>query len=254
MTLDDPYQGRIPILASHSTNILNFRKQLVKMHGYYNVLRDTDNTIMDQGVKNSFEQRYNNINNTVVADSDALYDSENADELKTKYNELLSFNEELRAVTDRYAFFRLLNDVRTREVELNDKKEIVNRPYGPGGGSIGYDSFGSSEYVTADIEAGHDGTRDSQFSFEIDEFGPGELNREPLFEAPNGEVFCFGQVIAKNTYDQRRDSTTIPAIGTRRMGFHFTCGTSRWMQWKVITRTMRFTQKLYPFNFSGLNR
>ena len=148
--------GSIPISPEHSRKVMNFRRDLVSMHSYYNIIRDIAN--MDWGVKNSYKTRYEKVLNTIhppkYSKTYSLFNEENAEKFKAAHDDMLKLNAELKAMGDRNAFYTIL--MLEQEKERNPSSSVLNRPYGPSGGSIGYLSFMSSKAVQSDINAGRD--------------------------------------------------------------------------------------------------
>jgi len=230
--------GLIPIPSAHSTKVMNFKRDMVTMHAYYNVLNDSNYMTMDQEVKNSYGRRYDNIKNTVAAQIDTLFDVSNAAQLQQLHDDMLKLNKELKTIGDRYVFYQLLMAAQDQEKKSNESSNVLYRPYGYGGGSIGYLSFMSSPAVNADIQAGNGQ------SGEINTYTGSEWT--PNFNAGSGYIFCYIKVTANNVNDKDRRAN-VPCIGTQRPSFFFKCGTNRWLEWKIELRSMKFTQDRYPF-------
>lgn len=230
--------GLIPIPSEHSTKVMNFKRDMVTMHAYYNVLNDTSYVTMDQEVKNALGRRYDNINNTVAAQSDTLFDQSNAAQLQKLHDDMLQLNKELKIFGDRYVFYRLLMAAQDQEKTSNNSTNVLNKPYGSNGGSIGYTSFQSSPAVNADIQAGKEDKK------EINQYSGSEWT--PEFDAGSGHVFCYIKVTANNVNDSERRAN-YPCIGNRKANFYFKCGANRWLEWKIEVKSMVFTQDRYPF-------
>ena len=240
---EDEDDGLIPMSPEHAKKVMNFRRDMITMHSYYNVVRDTDN--MDQAVKNRFTRRYENILNTINppnrSQTYSLFNEEYAAKMKSTHDEMLKLNSDLKDMGDRYAFYQLLMFAQDQEVKCNNENSLLNRPYGPSGGSIGYQTFMSSKAVQSDINAGSD------FQDEKNTFAGSEW--EPKFNAGADRIFCYIKVTANNKHDRERKAIP-PNIGHRTADFFFKCGASRWLEWKIELRSMRFNSTLYPF--SGL--
>ena len=235
----DGDNGLIPIPSEHSTKVMNFKRDMVTMHAYYNVINDSNYMAMDQEVKNAYGRRYDKIKNTVAAQSDTVFDVSNAAQLEQLHNDMLQLNKELKTIADRYVFYQLLMAAQDQEKKSNaDTTSVLNRPYGPGGGSIGYTSFMSSKAVNADIQSG------KSDESEINQFSGSEWT--PTFDAGNGYLFCYIKVTANNVKDNERKANC-PCIATQKPSFFFKCGGSRWLEWKIELKSMRFTQDRYPF-------
>ena len=235
----DGDNGLIPIPSEHSTKVMNFKRDMVTMHAYYNVINDSNYMTMDQEVKNAYGRRYNNIKNIVAAQSDTLFEVSNAAQLEQLHNDMLQLNKELKVIGDRYVFYQLLMAAQDQEKKSNaDTTSVLNRPYGPGGGSIGYTSFMSSKAVTKDIVEG------KETSDQINQFSGSEWT--PNFDAGNGYLFCYIKVTANNVNDKERKANC-PCIATQKPSFFFKCGSSRWLEWKIELKSMKFTQDRYPF-------
>lgn len=230
--------GLIPIPSEHSTKVMNFKRDMVTMHAYYNVLNDSNYMTMDQEVKNSYGRRYDNIKNTVTAQSDTLFEVSNAAQLAKLHSDMLQLNKELKVIGDRYVFYQLLMAAQDQEKKSNTSANVLNRPYGENGGSIGYLSFMASPTVNADIQAGKEDSR------EINQFSGSEWT--PNFDAGSGYIFCYIKVTANNKKDEERKAN-YPCIGTQKPSFFFKCGTNRWLEWKIELKSMVFTQDRYPF-------
>ena len=234
-------EGLIPLSSEHSKKVMNFRRDMVSMHSYYNVIRDTDN--MDYSVKQRYKSRYENLLITInppdKSETYSLFNEEYAAKMKSTHDDMLKLNAELKAMGDRNAFYKIL--MIEQDKERNPSSSVLDRPYGPSGGSIGYLSFMSSKAVQSDINAGSD------FQDEKNTFTGSEW--EPKFNAGSGYIFCYIKVIANNIHDKERKALP-PNIGHQTADFFFKCGSSRWLEWKINLHSMRFNSTLYPF--SGL--
>ncbi|MBQ7732423.1 MAG: hypothetical protein IJT58_00190, partial [Synergistaceae bacterium] len=230
--------GLIPIPSEHSTKVMNFKRDMVTMHAYYNVLNDTNYITMDQEVKNALGRRYDNIKNTVAAQNDTIFEERNAAQLQKLHADMLQLNKDLKIVGDRYVFYRLLMAAQDQEKKSNDSTNVLSKPYGSNGGSIGYTSFMASPAVNADISAGKEDKK------EINQFTGSEWT--PEFDAGSGHVFCYINVTANNVNDRERRAN-YPCIGNQKANFYFRCGASRWLEWKIEVKSMVFTQDRYPF-------
>ena len=237
-------EGLVPINPAHSTKIMNFNKDLLTMKSYYNVIADLDASTMDSEVKNGYRRRHDNINNTVTTQSNVLFLESNAQTLQNLHNDVLKLNKDLKVIGDRYVFYRMLISAQDDDIKASSTTNINYKPYGYNGGQVGIRHFFVSPAVTSDIDSGNN------FHYKIKQFAG--KHRYPSFTTTDDEVFCHVQVIAENTHDERRDATTVPAIGTHRMSFHFTCGVARDLEWEVNARSMKFTRDRYPF--SGLKQ
>ncbi|MBQ7732424.1 MAG: hypothetical protein IJT58_00195 [Synergistaceae bacterium] len=234
-------RGLVPISSEHSQKVMNFRRDLVTMHSYYNVIRDTDN--MAQDFKNAYRRRYEKILYTIdppeKSQSYYIFNEENAAKMNALHDDILKLNSDLKNMADRHAFYQLLMEAQTKE--SNPSSSVLERPYGANGGSIGYKTFMSSKAVQSDIEAGRD-FKDEKNTFIGSEW-------EPKFDAGDNGIFCYIKVTANNVNDRERKAIP-PNIGHRTADFFFKCGASRWLEWTVELRSMRFNSRLYPF--SGL--
>ena len=238
---EEKNNGLIPMSSEHSQKVMNFKRDLVTMHSYYNVIRDIDN--MAQDFKNAYRERYKKILYTIdppeKAQSYYIFKEENAAKMNALHDDMLKLNSDLKNMADRHAFYQLLMEAQTKE--SNPSSSVLERPYGANGGSIGYKTFMSSKAVQSDIEAGRD------FKDEKNTFAGSEW--EPKFDAGDNGIFCYIKVTANNVKDKERKAIP-PNIGHRTADFFFKCGSSRWLEWKIELRSMRFNSKLYPF--SGL--
>ncbi len=230
----DGDDGLIPISIEHAKRVMTFRKDMLTMHAYYNTVSDI--AIMDYLVKVMSLQRYKNIRHNFSANEN-FFDEENASQLRSVHNDMLKFNSEMKDLADRHVFYQLLMAEQTKE--RNPSGSVLNRPYGPGGGAIGYQSFMSSKAVQSDINEGRG------FGLEINTFSI-YSTWEPKFDAGVDRIFCHIKVTANNINDRERKATP-PNIGHRTADFFFQCGVARWRQWKVELRSMRLNSKLYPF-------
>ena len=162
-----------------------------------------------------------------------------SEQMKAAHDEMLKLNTELKNLGDRYAFYQLL--MFEQDKERNPSSSVLYRPYGKSGGSIGYESFMSSKAVNDDINSG------GNYEEEKNTFTGSEWT--PKFDAGNGYIFCHIKVTANNIHDKERKAIP-PNIGHRTADFYFKCGSSRWLEWKINLKSMRFNSNLYPF--SGL--
>ena len=76
---------------------------------------------------------------------------------------------------------------------------------------------------------------------------------EPQFTAKTADggtdaVFCWIKVTANNTHDSERKVANSPAIGKNKAQFYFESGGTRYGQWTVELKTVRFPPDLYPFH------
>ena len=242
--LSDNDSGLSPIPAGEATEIMNVRQNLITTYSYMRVIRDANDNVMPQSVKDKYEEKFNKVRRYFDGSADIFTDR---NKLLNLQNRVLELNRELKDIGDRYVFYRLLMEVQQQEINYNNRtqgnsKQVVNRPYGPGGGSVGYDSFMSSTTVQSDINNGNE-----YVILDINEYGPGVKTKEPSLQVNENYAFCHAQVIAINPHDDKRDPVYVPAIGTRNIGYHFECGFGRWLQWKVIVRVMYFAEDIYPF-------
>ena len=236
----------IPVPATHSAKIMTLNRELANLRGYYNVIAGAAANEIDQSTKQGYTRRFDAIMNPVLAARNAFYAQENADSMDQTINAAIALDADLKAIGDRFTFYRMLMDAQNKETDYKTE-DITAKPFGTNGGSIGYSSFGVSAAVTEDIKAGkYSQTKHTS----VLNIGWDEWN--PSYDAGENYVFCWFNVLAYSENDNNRQVQNPPAVGKRRVTFYFQAGYDRDANWTIRKQSIRMTRDNYPF--SGLQQ
>ena len=135
----------IPVPFTTAALINEFNRELINMRGYYNDVSSVG------AVRQRFGGAIDNIVGIVNAGGDDFYFDEG---FLTQYlPEVRSLSSQLKDVSDRYAFYRMLVAAQDAEAGLAGSS-VKDKPFGSGGGTTGYKSFGVSLAVTEDLNRG----------------------------------------------------------------------------------------------------
>ena len=174
-----------------------------------------------------------------VAEGNDFYENENKiAETLVKVQEL---NKELKAFGDRYTFYTMLLNAQAKEPSLKGAKP-TSHPFGENGGSTGYATFNVSNAVAEDIVAGKKDETKKFYNLNV-----GWYEWWPELKADDGYLFCWFHVDAKHPGDNIREVVDSPAVGRKKVQFHFQAGYDKDADWKIESQTMRFKRSLYPF-------
>ncbi len=249
--LNQNYGNLLPVTPEHSAKIMTFNKERLELDSAYNVVIGLKDNQMDSSVKNQYKDEYKNINYDIDSGGNNFFAESNSENMNKMQKKMADLRERLRATGDRYVFYQLL--MAEQEKEMNYRPQsITDKPFGPGGGSIGFETYLSSKAVQSDIAEGMGffdeknerpvfiGTHHTwrpNFRAEI-------YDRDHRYEA----IFHHIVVESPNIYDLNRDVMNSPCIGKNTANFYFQSGGTRWAEWKIRLHSMRFNKTLYPFN------
>ena len=152
--------GLIPIAPAQSSKIMNFNRDLLIMQSYYNVIAGLDGSKIDLEARDLYSKKYNNIIDTVKAYGNSFYMESNLKNMQAMQKKITNLSSQLKALGDRYAFYRLLVSAQNQEAAAANTTDVTKKPFGANGGTVGSNSFSISKAVTSDIAAGenkHDG-------------------------------------------------------------------------------------------------
>ena len=135
----------IPVPFTTAALINEFNRELINMRGYYNDVSSVG------AVRQRFGGAIDNIVGIVNAGGDDFYFDEG---FLTQYlPEVRSLSSQLKDVSDRYAIYRMLVAAQDADAGLAGSS-VKDKPFGSGGGTTGYKSFGVSLAVTEDLNRG----------------------------------------------------------------------------------------------------
>ncbi|MBQ9565852.1 MAG: hypothetical protein IJU98_09730, partial [Synergistaceae bacterium] len=142
----------IPVRSDHALAIKDFNRQVMNMRGYYNVIseKETD-AVIDSSVVQGYEGRFNNVIDSVTINSNRFYTDRTL--IPTLLPEVKTLCTEMKALGDRYTFYRMLMQAQQDQKDRfgsTDSMPQINAQ----GIEYGYSSFGCSNAVRGDIEAG----------------------------------------------------------------------------------------------------
>ena len=272
--VEDGEDGTIPIRPDMSVIIQNFNRSLRTLGAYYQVIGGLDDSKIDAEVRDNYHSKYMDLYNKVRLNPKFYDDLDKVEETKKEITELST---ELKAMGDRYVFYRMLMAAQRKERSKYNEhrgyeenagyKYVKYQPFGEvGGGSIGYSEFPVSEAVTKDIQDGKkqvlDGTQDFTRAgwnyWGTSSHNMQNVNRSYDAETADGKTdaaFCYVLVqteLSNADTDRHRRFENTPVVGKSRLEFDFTSGYSRWATWTVTYKTFKFSRETYPF--FGLER
>lgn len=267
----DGDDGTIPLAPDTNVLIQRFNRSLITLGAYNQVIAGLDNTKMDASVRNSYDDRYQNIIATITSDPNFYNNRSKVEQTETAMKTL---SKELKAAGDHYVFYKML--IASQQKERNAYSEYNadqddagdedthHQPFGTnGGGTTGYKEFFVSTAVTEDIQAGKSETLNGVQSYKAagrrywgtSEHNMSNVNASYTAQTSNGgsnAAFCYVKVSAENKSDCHRRFSNYPVAGKSSLNFDFKSGYSRWATWTVEYQTMEFTREKYPF--FGLDR
>ncbi|MBR0080241.1 MAG: hypothetical protein IJP69_07710 [Synergistaceae bacterium] len=275
--------GKIPLTIGQAETISAFNTDLRDLRAYRNVVMD--NSAINGTYTSPIEEKFNGIITRVTAAGDRLYNKDYKASFDQTVKEVDELSKKFKALGDRYTFYTKLVIAQKQEKETYDRLKTAADGAGEGtatayanvrkmpfgvdhGGSSGYDKYGVSEYVTADINAGkkdykavhvsrpsssawriewtHHDTQTDQYL--VNE-KPAKLTASTTDNAT--AVFCWVRVRSSNADskdDRARELVNgSPAVGTNEINFYFKSGYSSSIDWEIEGKAMRMRVEDYPF-------
>ena len=263
--------GTVPIAPATATMIQDINRALISLGGHHQVIAGLDNSKIDSAVRDDYDAKYKRIIDKIETNPRFYND---ANEVKTTLDEIKNLSKELKAIGDRYVFYKMLiasqnheramyNQYKAYEDDADDD-DTARQPFGGyKGGSSGYREFFVSTAVTNDINAGKSETLDGRQSYKAAGrryWGTSDHNMANVAASytaktsagGNDALFCYVSVEAENKSDCHRRFQNYPVVGKSSLDFDFKSGYSRDATWLVRYQTMQFTKEKYPF--FGLDR
>ena len=139
----DGYDGTVPIDPEHSTKILNFKRKLMEMQSYFNLINGLGPEKIDSQVLNQHTTDYYKIFNAITAYGNDFYKESN-----------LAAMEEMQTQMESVSDYNFLISEQKRELAAESTQDVTEKPFGKNGGSIGVQTFSTSKAVMSDIAAG----------------------------------------------------------------------------------------------------
>jgi len=237
----------IPVRSDHALAIKDFNRQVMNMRGYYNVIseKETD-AVIDPSVVQGYEGRFNNVIDSVTANSNRFYTDRTL--IPTLLPEVKTLCVEMKALGDRYTFYRMLMQAQQDQKNrfgLDSMPEINAQ-----GIEYGYSSFGCSTAVRQDILAGSSGGK-------INEYDKVESNwaKNPIpgdrfnstQDAGENNIFCYFKFSTDNKDGDKYCKIENPCVGRQKVRYDCWSGNSRTYGFRFRFVPMRFDPKNYPF-------
>ncbi len=237
----------IPVASDHALAIKDFNRQVMNMRGYYNVIsqHETD-AVIDPSVVQGYGGRFNNVIDTVTINSNRFYTDPTL--IPTLLPEVKTLCTEMKALGDRYTFYRMLMQAQQDQKDRfgsTDSMPQINAQ----GIEYGYSSFGCSNAVRGDIEAG-------TTKGEMREESKVETNwaKNPIpgdrwqgsFDAGANNIFCYLHFTTDNKDGDKYCKIGNPCVGRRKVQYDCWSGNSHSYGFRFQLMPMRFNSKDYP--------
>ena len=237
----------IPVSSDHAVNIMSFNREVMNMRGYYNVIsqKETD-AVIDPSVVQGYEGRFNKVINTVTLNSNRFYTDPTL--IPTLLPEVKTLCTEMKALGDRYTFYRMLMQAQQDQKDRfgsTDSMPQINAQ----GIEYGYSSFGCSNAVRGDIEAG-------TTKGEMREESKVETNwaKNPIpgyrwqgsFDAGANNIFCYLHFTTDNKDGDKYCKIGSPCVGRQKVQYDCWSGNSHSYGFRFQLMPMRFNSKDYP--------
>ena len=243
--------AKIPVPTKHALLIQRLNRQVMNMRGYHNIIVNAGNEI-DPDVASDYKDQVQTILDTISLGGNDFYNS--MDAMNRTLPKIVSLNTKLKALGDRYTFYKMLMTARNNQIartgqgryELKDKRGV----------SFGYKSMLISKAVTEDINASGNGGE--LYNFEVFNTdwttnpAPGFRWNSSLY-AGTGNIICYFKFSSDNLENDKYCRFDSPAIMENSIGFDCWSGNSRTYGFRFHIMPLKFDRSNYPFE-AGMNK